>query len=326
MNWAIIGLGGAGKGHALRTAEVPELELVAGCDPVAEAREAFAEAFDVPIFESPAAMFAEVDIDGVTVAASSLTHAELTIEALRAGKHVLVEKPFATKAAEAGRMLEAAKEADRVVAPFHNRRFDPDFLMVREVLDSGKLGKVRRIHSFVGGPSASAGWRAVRTQAGGRLYDWGPHLLDQVLSLTTAPVVDVWGVLHVLAARGDADEYFRGELRCGDGLDITIEMSGLSYLRPMRWEVLGEQGTLQLTGNIHGEFTLTVCVNDGEPERITTTAPAERDKRGDGGVLIYEALVRHIRDEGPLAVTGEDALRVIRTMDAIRESAERGRS
>jgi len=322
MKWAIIGLGGAGTGHAGRVGLVPGLELAGGCDPDAEARKRFADAFGVPVYEGVDALLAQSSIGGVTVAASSLSHAELAIRALRAGKHVLVEKPFAPDAPSAQRMIDVARECGRVVAPFHNRRFDPDFLMVRQVLDSGRLGRVRRIHSFVGGPSPSTGWRAERAMAGGRLYDWGPHLLDQVLSLTPSPVSDVWGVMHVIDERGDADEYFRAELRFEDGLDVTVEMSGFSYLRPMRWEVLGEKGTLQLTGDIHGEFTMTVACEGGEPQVTHTTARAEKERRGHGDVLIYKSLLDHIAGRGPLAVTPQEALRVARVMDAIRRSAE----
>jgi len=320
MKWAVIGLGGSGTGHARRIAQMPELELVGGYDPRADARDAFTRAFDVPAWESLDSLLASPELDGVTVAASSLLHAALAVQALQAGKHALVEKPFAPDAALAGRVLEAAREAGRVVAPFHNRRFDPDFAMVCEVLGSGRLGRVRRIHSFVGGPSPSTGWRTVRAEAGGRLYDWGPHLLDQVLSLTDAPVAEVRGILHTLEERGDADEYFRAELRFADGLDATVEMCGFSFLPPMRWHVLGEKGTLQVTGNIHGEFSVAVACEGGEPEVIATSAAAERERRGDGALLIYRSLVRHIAAGEPLAVTADDALRVARVLDAILKS------
>ena len=325
MKWAVIGLGSAGKGHGRRVGQVTDLELAGGYDPVAEAREAFAEELGVPVYVDLAALLGDASIDGVTVASSSLYHAELAIQALQAGKHVLVEKPFATDAPSAQRMVDAARAAGRVVAPFHNRRFDVDFLMVREVLDSGRLGTLRRVHSFIGGPGRSKSWRAVRAQAGGRLYDWGPHLLDQVLSLTDAEVVSVWGVTHVPDGRGDADEYFRAELRLADGLDITTEMSGFSYLPPMRWEILGDTGTLQVTGNIHGEFALGVCCEGGEPEVTETTAAAERETRGDGSIKIYEALVDHIAGRGDLAVTPEHAVKVARVIDAVRQSADQAK-
>ena len=130
------------------------------------------------------------------------------------------------------------------------------------------------------------------------------------------------GILHVLDERGDADDYFRTELRFEGGLDATVEMSGFSYLRPMRWEILGERGTLQLIGNIHGEFALTIACAGAEPKTVTTTAQAESARRGDGGLRLYQALVDHIQGRGPLAVTPDHALRVTRLLDAIRRSAE----
>lgn len=260
------------------------------------------------------------DISGVTVATSSLQHGAVARQALAAGKHVLVEKPFGMTAAEVGTVMAAAEAAGVVVAPFHNRRFDPDFLVVREILNSGRLGRVRRIHSYVGGPYPNAGWRTQQAQGGGRLYDWGPHLLDQVLSLAQTLPRTVWGVTHTLPGRGDADEYFRADLSFADGLDVTVEMSGFSYLPPQRWEILGEKGSLQVTGNIHGDFQVSVGIGTGEPEVRHTSAEAERSVRGDGAVTVYGELAAHLERDWPLTVAGADALRVATVMDAIRES------
>ena len=167
LNWAVIGLGGAGRGHAHRIDHAEGMALAAGCDPSPEAREAFAGTFGAPACEQVSELLAMDWVDGVTVAAPSQLHARLAIQALEAGKHVLVEKPFALNAAEAERMVAAARSAECVVAPFHNRRFDPDFLLVREALEVGCLGPIRRIHSFVGGPSPMTGWRTRRDRAGG---------------------------------------------------------------------------------------------------------------------------------------------------------------
>ena len=323
LSWAIAGLGGAGLGHARRVTQVEGLELVGGCDPSAEAQERFAAETGCPTYADLATLLAEARPQGVTIASPSALHGELAIQALEAGADVLVEKPFAPDIETAQEMVAVAQAAGRVLAPFHNRRFDPDFLVVSEVLESGRLGVVRHIHSTVGGPGGNQGWRAVRALGGGRLYDWGPHLLDQVLALNPAPVIDVWGVLHVLeSGTGDADEYFRGELRFVDGPDVTVEMVGYAFLRPTRWVVYGEQGTLEVRGNIHGEFSLTVCQKDGQPHTVTTTRKAEEQRRGDGALLIYAGLRDHILRGEPLPVSAEHALRVTQVIDAIRRSAE----
>ncbi|MEI6500941.1 MAG: Gfo/Idh/MocA family oxidoreductase [Armatimonadota bacterium] len=320
MNWAVIGLGGAGMGHTGRLQDVPELILAGAYDVSAGARAAFEETFELPASADLDDLLARPDISGVTVATSSLQHASVALQVIAAGKHVLVEKPFGMTAAEVGTVLAAAEAAGVVAAPFHNRRFDPDFLVVKEILSSGRLGRVRRIHSYVGGPYPSEGWRTQQAQGGGRLYDWGPHLLDQVLSLAQALPCTAWGVTHTLPERGDADEYFRADLSFADGLDVTVEMSGFSYLPPQRWEILGEEGSLQVTGNIHGDFRVSVCVGMGEPEVTHTSAEAERSVRGDGGVTIYRQLAAHLERDEPLTVTGPDALRVAIVMDNIRES------
>ena len=326
MKWAVIGLGGSGKGHAARLGSIPELALAGAYDPVPTARDEFQASFGVEPTQDLGELLSQADIVGVTVATSSLQHAEVALKAIAAGKHVLVEKPFGMSAAEVSRVLAAADPAGVVAAPFHNRRFDPDFLLVREAISSRRLGRIRRIHSYVGGPSPSTGWRTSKSQAGGRLFDWGPHLLDQVLSLSPGCPETVWGTMHVLPERGDADEYFRADLRIPGGPDVTVEMSGFSYLPPLRWEILGDLGTLQLTGNIHGEFQVSVQTVDGPADVIRTTAAEEQKKRGDGSILIYQQLCDRIEGRAGLTVTGADALNVAKVMDAIRASAKSGTS
>ena len=103
-------------------------------------------------------------------------------------------------------------------------------------------------------------------------------------------------------------------------------MSGFSYLPPQRWEILGELGSLQVTGNTHGDFELRVCSGRDEAAVTRTNADAERAAGGDGAVAIYRQLVAHIERGLPLAVSGADALRVATVMDAIRKSDETGNS
>ena len=325
MKWAIIGLGGAGTGHARTIGDVDGIQLAGGFDPMPAARTRFAEDFAMHVHEKLDPLLADDSIAGVTIAASSGAHAELAMQALRAGKHVLVEKPFAHNAEAAGRMVKTAMAVGRVVAPYHNRRYDPDFRMVREVLAGGQLGKIRRISSSVGGPHPNTGWRAIREMGGGRLYDWGPHLLDQILSLNAGEVAGVSGVMFVPAGpgyEGDADEYFRADLRFANGLDATVEMIGFAFIPPVRWTIYGETGSLQITGNIHAEFTMTVCSKDAEPQVTTTTRAAEVEKHGSGGSRIYEQLRDHILGKGNLSVTAEDGVRCMRIIDAVRRSAE----
>jgi len=327
MKWAVIGLGGAGLQHAERVVEVDGLELAGGYDPLPEANKKFEAELGVPAYESLEALLADDSVEAVVIATASGVHAELTTRALEAGKHVLVEKPFATGAADAQRMIDVARKTGKIVAPFHNRRFDPDYLMVREVLASGRLGLVRRIYSSFGSTNPSKGWRRFKDSGGGRLYDWGPHLIDQVLALVGSPITDVAGVMYPFAAgEGDADEYFRTDLRFADGPSVTVESCGFTYIRPTRWVIYGEDATLELTGNIHGEFTMSVCPAGGEPESTTTTMLAERETRGQGPVIVYEHFRDCILGTGDLAVPPEDAVRVATVIDAVIRSADEGRS
>jgi len=198
------------------------------------------------VLADPADAFADPDIDMVVVATPNDTHAPLALAALAAGKHVVVDKPFALDLAQAQAMIDAAQAADRVLSVFHNRRWDADFLALRALLDAGALGEVAELHSHFDRfrPQVPDRWRDRAGPGGGLWYDLGPHLVDQALQLFGMPLA----VSADLARqRGDAQavDYFHVQLRWprlravlhagslvpGHGLRFAAHGSGGSWLK-----------------------------------------------------------------------------------------------
>jgi len=205
--------------------------------------------------------------------------------------------------------------------PFHNRRWDPDFRLVLDIARAGALGDIRVVRSAVGGPSADSGWRLKRAMGGGRLNDWGPHLFAQIYEWFGGEPLSVNGYLTTAYANNECDDLFIADLRFAPNVHVTATMSGISHLPLARWEVLGTEGTLLLTGEIHGEFTVAWKRMDGEEfsqnyRRSEIAMP----------VPIYQGISNYLRGEGELPVTVEEGVTVARWLDAVRTSDASGQS
>src|SRR5215211_3877489 len=134
-------------------------------------------------------LLADPAVELVVVAAPNAVHYELAAAALRAGRHVVVDKPFTLSAADADELIALAEATDRRLSVFHNRRWDGDFLTVRRCLDTGLLGNVSSFTSRYDRfrPVPKGSWKEQDVPGSGILYDLGPHLIDQALQLFGRP-------------------------------------------------------------------------------------------------------------------------------------------
>ncbi len=210
---AVLGYGLAGRVfHCPFVAAVPGLELSAIVSRGDAAHAAYPNARILP---TPEAAFTDPNIDLIVVGTPNATHVEFATAALQAGKHVVVDKPLAPTSAEANDLIDLAARYGRVLAPFHNRRFDSDFLTVKKLISENKLGRITQVISHydryrpLQRPNS---WKEDSGPASGLLYDLGPHLIDQAIALFGAPT-------HIAASvRSDRDETL-----IDDAFDITLE-------------------------------------------------------------------------------------------------------
>jgi scyllo-inositol 2-dehydrogenase (NADP+) len=186
---AVLGYGLAGRiFHSPFISAVPGLELSAIVQ-----RHGDNAAPDYPnasILRSADEAFGDPAIDLIVVCTPNETHFELGKGALQAGKHVVIDKPFAATSAEARELITLATQQRKVLAPFHNRRFDGDFLTVRKLAAEGTLGRITLVDSHFDRyrPIQRANtWKEAAGRASGLLFDLGPHLVDQALALFGAP-------------------------------------------------------------------------------------------------------------------------------------------
>ena len=192
---AVLGYGLAGRVfHCPFVAAVPGLELSAigfrnadtAREKGADARAAYPDVRIVAIED----VLHDPAIDLVVVATPNASHVEFATATLQAGKHVVVDKPLAPSSVEANDLIDLAARQGRVLAPFHNRRFDSDFLTVRKLIEQGTLGRVTQVLSHydryrpLQRPNS---WKEETGPASGNLFDLGPHLIDQALALFGSP-------------------------------------------------------------------------------------------------------------------------------------------
>jgi predicted dehydrogenase len=161
---------------------------------------------------------------------------------------VLLEKPMTLDHEQALKLRAAAIKASNRLYIRHNRRFEPGFVHVREIIASGRLGEVYEIRLRRGGFQRRDDWQTVKRCGGGQLLNWGPHLIDHALQFLGTPPTHMWSDLKRVAAVGDAEDLVHIILRNADGLTVDLEISGGTILPQPECVVTGTRGALSLQG------------------------------------------------------------------------------
>jgi scyllo-inositol 2-dehydrogenase (NADP+) len=189
-------------------------------------------------------MLADEEVELVIVATRSHEHVPMALQAMKAGKDVLVEKPMALDVAGADKLISAARKLKRRLFVRHNRRFDLPFLQAMEIVRSGKIGKLFAVQLRQGGYQRRSDWQTLKKFGGGQLLNWGPHLVDWGTQLMGGKAVDVWADLKLIAATGDAEDHVKLLMRGANDVVVDIEISGATAISQPPWVLLGTTGTL----------------------------------------------------------------------------------
>ncbi|HEX8667435.1 MAG TPA: Gfo/Idh/MocA family oxidoreductase [Allosphingosinicella sp.] len=281
-----------------------------------------------------AAAIAHPSTDLIVIATPNTSHAPLARAALEAGKHVVVDKPFALSSAEADALIALARERGRLLTVFHNRRWDGDFLTARALLGSGRLGAVKlcEMHWDRFRPAIKPGWREGGGEGSGLLFDLGPHLIDQALLLFGMPdALD--SDVAVQRAEAQADDYFALTLHYPD-LRVRLHASNIIAAPRPRFALYGTGGAISKRGVDPQEAALREGVSplapgfgeDPTPFQATFPAGYEEIPILPGRYLaFYEGVVDAILRGAPAPVDPADARDGLRLIETARESARTGR-
>ncbi len=254
---AVVGYGGMGGWHADRIREMEKFELagVWDIDPgqLENAREEGINTYDS--FED---VLADEDVRLVVVATWNDAHKPLCIGAMRAGKNVISEKPVTLSVADLDEMTAVAHETGKLFTVHQNRRWDDDYLTMKNIVEKNTLGRVFRIESRVQGSRGIPGdWRKEAGHGGGMVFDWGVHLLDQALTLCDDSALEsVWAkVTHI--TNDECDDGFYSELNFKNGLSYMVEVTTNNFITLPRWYILGENGTAVIEDwDLNGKITV----------------------------------------------------------------------
>ncbi len=330
LRCAVIGYGAAfnqGRSHARQIVETPGLRLTAICDlDPARAEAAQADFPGITGYTDVARLIGDGVADLAAVVVPHRWHAPTALACLQGGLHVVVEKPMAISTAECTELIAAAHVAGRALTVYHNRRWDGDFLTLRDLIRQGTIGEVFHIEHFMGGyRRPGGGWRADKAVSGGALYDWGAHFVDWTLGLMDAPMASVTGFVHKRVWRDVTNEdQVQALIRFRAGQVADLQTSSISLGPKPRWRILGTEGAILDRGDRIGREGRAACLVrvPVRGHQAEFQVPYQEGVRG----TFYPQLLAHITQGAPIPVTPESARRVIAVLELAERSARTGQA
>lgn len=326
----LVGAGRAGMVHARNfTDNVPGASLVAVVDADLALAEKRAQELGVPLFFSNVHQaLDQVEMDAVCITTPTFTHADIAIEAARAGKHILCEKPMAISLDEADCMIQAAEEAGVKLQIGFMRRFDPPFVAAKERIEGGEIGRPMVIRSLTRGPGLPPRWACDPRTSNGLLAEVNSHDFDTLRWLADSEFERIWAEANTFKCfdlKEEFPDFYDNvivSLRLRNGtLGIVEGGCPVDYGYDARAEVLGSEGVI-LIGELQ-DTAVTTCTKQAGV--VTPAFRSWRNRFRDA----YIAEARHfveciLQDRDPL-VTGHDGRKAVEAVLAATESVRSGR-
>lgn len=331
----VIGLGRAGwQIHVAQLARMQAFKVAAVADPMQERLDEAAATLGCRTYTDAYALTTDPELDLVVVASPNHTHVPYAMAALKAGKHVIVDKPVATRLADMDALMAEAKRGGRTLAPFHSRRFDGDFVKIRKIIDSGVLGPLHMVKIYNHGFSRRNDWQTLRRMGGGQLTNWGSHALDKALTLLNWEVDKVFGDMTTTVCAGDAEDQVKVVLKGKNGLLIDVEVAGGCALPQAPWVIMGKYGTLTgthalLEWKYYDPSALPPVQIKEDPGRSYDfseqipwqTCSCETGGMGESHALWYAHFAAAWKSGGPMPTTAQQARHLIAIQDEVRRQS-----
>jgi len=333
-----FGIFGAGSiaiyRHAPEIASHPCGEIVAIYDPIDERAEWLAEEYDAKIAKNEKELLENKDIDAIIVATPNRYHARLTIAALKAGKHVLCEKPMATSLADARAMIDTASKMGKKLMIGHNQRLMPPHAKAKALIEQGAIGKVLSFRTSFGhgGPetwSQDNGphtWFFKKEEAFvGSMGDLGVHKTDLIRWLLNTEVVEVGAFVDTLAKRNEKDKLITVDdnavciLRMADGSMGQLTASWTYGAAEDNITIVyGSKGQVVLGAN--PDFPVEVMLSNGEMAQYKVGAVATNDVQVPSG--IPDLFIDCVLDDVEPEISGEEGFKALAIVIACLESSQ----
>jgi len=333
-----VGIIGAGKivrvRHLPETQTNPEAEVFAVCDIVEERAQELAQKYGCKAYTDYHLLLKDPDLDAIIVAATNTTHAEMTIAALEAGKHVLCEKPMATSLQDAERMIEAAEKFDKQLMIAHNQRLEPANQKAKEIIHSGKLGKVLTFTSVFGHPGSeywaidgADTWFYRKNITGlGVLGDLAIHKLDLVRWILADDYSEAFALLDTLSKTYpdggliDVEDNALCLLRTKKGAMGTMIASWSYQKENNSTTIYCEKGVLGIY--VDPVFPLVVHYDNQHAEYHELGKKSTNVEQVKSGII--DAFIGAIVDNRPVPIPGIEGYKALAAVMACLESAKTG--
>ena len=345
--YAVIGYGFIGRRHVDTLKAFDASDCVAVCDTNPKRLREVKERYpDMRVYASAEELFAGESLDGVIIAANNVAHKGLTILAASHGCNILCEKPAALTVAEFDEMMEAVNKAGVSFTVHQQRRFDKDFNTVKACYDQGLVGDIYTIQSALYGYNGNMhDWHVYKAEGGGMLYDWGVHLIDQILYMVKGRLKTVYADVRNVINK-EVDDYFKILLRFENNVTAEIEL-GTYFLSDKpnwferHWFVGGNKGSMNVNKfDPEGAIVRTTRLLENVAEDQDKSAKSYGPTRSFGvpapGLIVSEPLPKVTTEQSDyfvnyfkaldgkeeMLVKPEEVRRVLRVMEACRKSAE----
>jgi predicted dehydrogenase len=320
---AVIGVGSMGRNHARVYSELPEVELVAVADVDGQVANKVASQFGVKAYVVYQQMLEVECPQAVSIAVPTALHEEVTTAALKAGAHVLVEKPIAATLEEGQRLIELAKRMNRQLMVGHIVRFNPAMQALKQKLTDGELGRIFQIFCRRAGPFPA------RIRDVGVVIDLAPHDVDIMRFLTGLDPMRVFAETE-RQIHTDHEDLLWGMLRFPDGVVGCMEINWLTPTKIREVLVLGERGMFRVD-----DLTQDLYFYENA-QANSTVWPALQTLKGvsEGSMTRYalqryeplkaelQAFLKAVEEGSSVPVSGEDGLAALRLTLAMVQSGK----
>jgi predicted dehydrogenase len=336
---AIAGLGRSGWGIHGRLIKPLEdkFDVIAVYDPDTERMKEAEKHFGCESRKTFKNLIEDENVELVIVAVPNKLHSKYSIMAMEAGKHVVCEKPMATSLKAAGQMIECSGKTGKTLAVFQNRRYGADFLKVKEVIESGVLGRPVQIKIMLHSFARRWDWQTLKKFNGGTLNNTGPHPIDQALVLFgEKEEPQVFCHRDAALTLGDADDHVKLILHGKKSSPVEVEITSACAYPQYNWLVMGTKGTLAGTmQKLNWKYFRDKSLPKREVEEkplpgrgyckeeipfIEKTWSREKDKT-PGETGFYLDLYETLRNGKPLYITPESVYRQMKVLDKCRKKA-----
>ena len=331
LNIALLGCGRISKNHFEAIAAQPDAQCIACCDIIEDRAETAAQKYNIPTWTtSYKEMLQNPEIDLISICTPSGLHPQHGIQAAKAGKHVLTEKPMACRLTEADELIKACDEAGIKLFVVLQNRLNPSIQLVRRAFEEGRFGKIYMITSNVFWTRPQdyydmAPWRGTWALDGGAFMNQASHYVDMV-QWFGGPIEEVKSITATLARNIETEDTGSAIIRFQNGAIGSINVTMLTYPKNLEGSItiFGEKGTVKIGGQYLNELEFQ-SIENYEIKNLPAGNPPNNYGKYFGSMSnhdkVYQNVVEVLTGNGTIATNGFEGLKTVEIIDKIYTAA-----